>query len=105
MTVAMNRRRLIACALSIVFAPQASAASTSSERSDWSSFFSDADAHGTIVVVDARSKNDAVFVYDAARAGRRYPPASTFKIPHSLFALDAEILRDEFQVITFLSAD
>jgi beta-lactamase class D len=24
---------------------------------------------------------------------------STFKIPHSLFALDAGILRDEFQVI------
>lgn len=28
----------------------------------------------------------------------RYPPASTFKIPHSLFALDAGIVRDEFQV-------
>jgi beta-lactamase class D len=95
----MNRRRLIVCALSIVLASGAFAASTPRERSDWSSFFSDADAHGTIVVVDARSKNDAVFVYDSARAGRRYSPASTFKIPHSLFALDAGILRDEFQVI------
>ena len=95
----MNRRRLIVCALSIVLASGAVAASTSRERTDWSRFFSDANAQGTIVVVDARSKNDAVFVYDAARAGRRYPPASTFKIPHSLFALDAGILRDEFHVI------
>ena len=95
----MNRHRLIACALSIVLASQAFAASTSRERSDWSGYFADADAHGTIVVVDARSKNEVAFVHDSERAGRRYPPASTFKIPHSLFALDAGILRDEFQVI------
>jgi beta-lactamase class D len=38
-------------------------------------------------------------VFDAERAERPYSPASTFKIPHSLFALDAGILRDEFQVI------
>jgi beta-lactamase class D len=49
--------------------------------------------------VDNRNGKDAAFVYDAERAGRRYSPASTFKIPHSLFALDAGILRDEFQVI------
>jgi beta-lactamase class D len=95
----MNRRRSIVCALAIVLASRAFAASAPVERSDWSGFFSDADAHGTIVVVDARSKNDAAFVYDSARASRRYSPASTFKIPHSLFALDAGILRDEFQVI------
>ena len=95
----MSRRRLAACVLSIAFVSGAMAASTPRERPDWSAFFSDADAHGTIVVVDARAKDAAVSVYDAARAGRRYPPASTFKIPHSLFALDAGILRDEFQVI------
>jgi beta-lactamase class D len=97
--VTMNRCRLLVYALSTVLASGAFAASTSRERSDWSSFFSDADARGTIVVVDARSKNDVVFVYDSERAGRRYSPASTFKIPHTLFALDAGILRDEFQVI------
>ncbi|WP_460843020.1 class D beta-lactamase [Noviherbaspirillum agri] len=95
----MNRRRLIVCALSIFLASGALAASTPQERSDWSGFFSNAGAHGTIVVVDGRSKNEVVFVFNAERAGRRYSPASTFKIPHSLFALDAEILRDEFQVI------
>jgi beta-lactamase class D len=95
----MNRRHFVACALSIGLTSGALAASTPQERADWSDFFSDADAHGTIVVVDARSKNEVAFVYDSERASRRYPPASTFKIPHSLFALDAGILRDEFQIV------
>jgi beta-lactamase class D len=37
-------------------------------------------------------------VHDAARAQARYSPASTFKVPHTLFALDAGAARDEFQV-------
>ena len=96
---AMNRRHFIACALSVPITSRTFAASTVRERPDWAGFFSDANAHGTIVVVDARSKDDVVLVHDAQRASRRYSPASTFKIPHSLFALDAEILRDEFQAI------
>jgi len=97
----MNRRRLMMSAMYLALASIACAAPMPQERPDWSKFFSDADAHGTIVVVDARSNNDVVFVYDSARAARRYTPASTFKIPHSLFALDAGILRDEFQVIAW----
>ncbi|WP_420472601.1 class D beta-lactamase [Noviherbaspirillum sp. ST9] len=95
----MNRRHLIVCALSLFLSSGAFAASRSQERPDWSGFFSEADAHGTIVVIDARGKNDVAFVFNAERANRRYSPASTFKIAHSLFALDAKILRDEFQVI------
>ena len=38
-------------------------------------------------------------MFNRERAERRYTPASTFKVPHSLFALDAGLLRDEFQVI------
>jgi beta-lactamase class D len=95
----MKRRSLFVLAFSIVLVRRAFAAPVTRERPDWATFFSDADAHGTIVVVDARSGNDVEFVYDSDRAGHRYAPASTFKIPHSLFALDAGILRDEFQVI------
>ena len=95
----MNLRQFIVCAFSVVLASAASAGTAPQERADWAHFFSDADASGTIVIVDARVKNEVMFVYDAARANRRYTPASTFKIPHSLFALDAGILRDEFQVI------
>ena len=95
----MYRRSLILFSLSIVLAFRTLAASASQERADWSSFFTTAEAHGTIVVVDNRNGKEVAFVYDSERAGRRYSPASTFKIPHSLFALDAGILRDEFQVI------
>ena len=96
---AMNRPSLILFALSIFLAFGALAAPTSQERADWSRFFTEAAAQGTIVVLDNRHGKEVAFVYDSERAGRRYSPASTFKIPHSLFALDAGILRDEFQVI------
>ena len=36
-------------------------------------------------------------VYDAERAHRRYLPASTFKIPNSLVALELGVVRDERQ--------
>jgi beta-lactamase class D len=65
------------------------------ERPDWSRFFSEAGVNGTIVVVDERG--GAHFVYNPDRAKTRFVPASTFKIPHTLFALDAGAVRDEFQ--------
>ncbi len=69
------------------------------ERSDWAKFFADANVEGTIVIVDERAKANLVF--DESRARTRYVPASTFKIPHALFALDAGIVRDEFQVFAW----
>ena len=95
----MNRRNLILSALPIFFGSKALAAGDLQNRADWSKFFAEAAARGTIVVVDARRGREATFVYDAERAERRYTPASTFKVPHSLFALDAGVLRDEFQQI------
>ena len=68
------------------------------ERPDWARFFDDAEAQGTIVVLDQRRGAQHLWVYDQERADRAYSPASTFKIPHSLFALDAGVVRDEFQV-------
>lgn len=68
------------------------------ERPDWGRFFNEFDAQGTIVVVDGRVGAQPVWVYDHERASRRFSPASTFKIPHTLFALDAGAVRDEFQV-------
>jgi beta-lactamase class D len=73
-----------------------SAAETWQERADWARYFTDAGVDGTISIVDERTK--AYWVYGKARAGTRYTPASTFKIPHALFALDAGLVRDEFQV-------
>lgn len=68
------------------------------ERPDWGSFFDDFDAHGTIVISDQREDTQSLWVYNQERANRRYSPASTFKIPHALFALEAGVVQDEFQV-------
>jgi beta-lactamase class D len=68
------------------------------ERPDWASFFDSVQAQGTIVVLDQRGGAQQLWVYNQERADRAYSPASTFKIPHSLFALDAGVVRDEFQV-------
>jgi beta-lactamase class D len=64
---------------------------------DWAHFFKEADVEGTIVVADERTEGGATGIHDEARSRKRYPPASTFKIPHALFALDAGAVRDEFQ--------
>ncbi len=77
----------------------AAAGSPHQEKSEWSRFFKEADTSGSIVVLDARDRSETTHVYNVPRAERRYSPASTFKIPHSLFALDAGLVRDEFQVI------
>lgn len=59
------------------------------ERSDWGRFFDEFDAKGTIVGADERVEGRPVWVYEQERASKRFSPASTFKIPHTLFALDA----------------
>ncbi len=82
----------------LAFSPIRSAEEKQQERLDWAHFFKEASAVGTIVVADERTDGRTTGVYDEARAGKRYPPASTFKIPHALFALDAGVVRDEFQV-------
>lgn len=68
-------------------------------RADWASWFADAGVDGTVLMVDQRTRAPARWVHGEARAQQRHSPASTFKLPHSLFALDAGLLRDEFQVV------
>ena len=67
-------------------------------RPDWEKYFQQFEAQGTIVIADERTGSQTVNTYNEDRAKKRYSPASTFKIPHTLFALDAGILTDEFQV-------
>ena len=82
----------------LIFATFAHAQEGTLERSDWKKFFDDYQAKGTIVVADERQADRILSVFDQARATKRYSPASTFKIPHTLFALDVGAVRDEFQV-------
>lgn len=69
------------------------------ERPEWEQIFLDAGVTGTIAIFDERDGSH--WVHDADRAHQRFPPASTFKIPHALFALEAGIVRDEFQVFAW----
>ncbi len=71
---------------------------TIKERPDWSTYFEQYNVSGTIVVLDARNSQQQTHVYNAARAEVRYSPASTYKIPHTLFALDSGLVADEFQI-------
>lgn len=72
-------------------------------RPDWEAFFGDAGVTGTILVADERSGEQ--WVWNAERAAERFCPASTFKVPHALFALDAGALRDEFERIPWDGAE
>ena len=76
-------------------------ADTAKEQSGWARFFDQFKATGTIVVSDERSGSEGELVFGNDRAMKRYTPASTFKIPHTLFALDAGVIRDEFETITW----
>lgn len=68
------------------------------ERPDWGKYFAEFGATGTMVIVDERRGSAKTLVFNRDRSVQRYSPASTFKIPHTLFALDAGAVVDEFQV-------
>ena len=55
------------------------------ERSDWRSFSANFKPKGTIVAADERQTDRVILVFDQVRSEKRYSPASTFKIPHTLF--------------------
>jgi len=71
------------------------------EQADWAGIFERFDAEGTIAVLDARQTDSLIQVHNPARSDQRYSPASTFKIPHTLFLLDSGLVRDEFQVFAW----
>lgn len=70
---------------------------TVAEKSEWKSTFDKFKADGTIIIKDERGGASATYIYNKARSTARFTPASTFKIPHTLFALDANLVKDEFQ--------
>lgn len=67
------------------------------ERPEWKRHFDAAGSRGTLVVYD--QARDTTHVFDAERARKAFIPASTFKIPNSLIALEAKVLRDERQIL------
>jgi beta-lactamase class D len=97
----LRPRTRAAVALGFLFgmlAPAPALSEAWTDRSDWAAYFANAGVRGTVVVVDERIHPAAHWVHDDARARARFIPASTFKIPHALIALDEGVVRDEFQV-------
>ena len=93
MTTRWTTLLLLACA----WTGAAAAAWTPELRPDWAARFRAAGVEGTLVVRELRG--DRWLASDTLRARRRMLPASTFKIPNSLAALETGVLADETQVL------
>nr|WP_227657756.1 class D beta-lactamase [Candidatus Magnetaquicoccus inordinatus] len=63
--------------------------------------FSAFSATGTMQINDLRPNRQSEWIHDRQRASTRFSPASTYKIPHTLFALQAGIIDNEFQIFTW----
>jgi beta-lactamase class D len=59
--------------------------------------FSDRDVEGTIIISSLDGKTE--YVYNMARSEKGFLPASTFKIPHTLLALQEGAVTDEKEII------
>ena len=98
----MNARLVVViiqiCA-ALVLAVQPVAAETDWQaKPDWAVYFDQAGVAGTIAVLDLRGGEGRRLAHNVERSQQRFSPASTFKVPHALFALDAGVVCDEFQV-------
>jgi beta-lactamase class D len=58
---------------------------------------------GTLVI--ANSDGEIVHVYNEERAQQRFSPASTFKIPNTLIALDAAVIPSQGAIFTWDGVD
>jgi beta-lactamase class D len=82
----------------LLVANYASAQQDIQSRTDWGQYFDKYAAEGTMVIIDGRESPAVDYAFNVSRANQRFSPASTYKIPHTLFALDAGLVADEFQV-------
>ncbi|HSC79440.1 MAG TPA: class D beta-lactamase [Chitinolyticbacter sp.] len=69
------------------------------ERPHWGKLFAQYGVRGTFVLYDATT--DRATVWNAQRAATRYTPASTYKIPNSLIALETGAVKDLDEVIPY----
>ena len=89
----INRRTFAAALAGTVFAPAVVRAQQSLDvKADFSRRFEEAGTHGVFAMLRLRDKN--LVVTDEGRARERFVPASTFKVPHSLIALETGVVAD-----------
>ncbi|MFB9147195.1 class D beta-lactamase [Halomonas alkalicola] len=93
----MTLKSFMTGALLLALSPLAAVADGWQTHDGWAGLFDTHEAEGTLLVVDKRGETVQTWVHDAERARTAFVPASTFKVPHTLFALDAGVAKDEFQ--------
>lgn len=73
------------------------AAEMSVEKVDLKRFFDEYKVEGCFVLYD--KKENKFTRYNSKRCAERFTPASTFKIPNSLIALETGVIKDENEII------
>jgi beta-lactamase class D len=63
---------------------------SSEEREDLGRYFADAGVEGTFVMLDPQEER--IVLYDPERAGELFLPASIYKVPHALIALQTGVV-------------
>jgi beta-lactamase class D len=69
------------------------------EETGWGKFFESRKLIGTMVVLD--EEREVTHVWNPKRAETPFSPASTFKIPNALIALDSKVVKDSDEVIPY----
>ncbi|MFN0157232.1 MAG: class D beta-lactamase [Bacteroidota bacterium] len=93
----MTRQFLFLAVLLALLCSQSSAQTTITERPEWKRFYDKADVHGCFVLYHLNT--DSMWIYNRARSDSGFLPASTFKIPNSLIALETGVLKDEHDTL------
>jgi len=98
----MTRRdalRLSIGSLAGLTSGRAFAAPDVEERADLDGVFAENGVAGTFVLHDVAS--DRLTLVNAKRAATRLVPASTFKVPNSVIALETGVVKDENEIIPY----
>ncbi|MCP4112308.1 MAG: class D beta-lactamase [Desulfobacteraceae bacterium] len=73
------------------------------EDSDLAALFSERNVKGTIIISSSDGKTE--YLHNKARAEKRFLPASTFKIPNTLIALEEGAVPNEKEIIRWDGKD
>jgi len=71
--------------------------------SDLKKIFLDKKINGTIIISSLDGKTE--YIYNQKRSEQRFLPASTFKIPNTLIALEEEVIANEKEIIKWDGID
>lgn len=97
-----TRRAVLAFSLEALVAPalvKPSAVGESVIRDDLRRHFEKYGVNGTFVLLEV--DDERMTLVNPRRAEERFVPASTFKIPNSVIALDTGVVRDENEIIPY----